>query len=621
MSPTAFIDPERIADEIIARVGRHIRLGLPLGLGKANHIANALYARAEADRSLSLTIFTALTLEPPRPKSDLERRFMGPVIARTLGGYPALAYGEASREGRLPPNIEVNEFFFQAGARLRSPSAQQAYISANYTHATRYVLERGVNVLAPLVAARGEGAGRRFSLSCNTDTALEMLCARAEGRADFIVAAETNAELPFMLGEADLPASDFELVLDGCDFPLFAPPRAPIEPRHYAIGFHVASLIPDGGTLQLGIGSTADAICQALIVRHREPALFAETLQRLSPGGFGTLARHTEPFRQGLYACTEMFVDGFLQLYRAGVLSREVDGALLHGGFFVGPRDFYQALREMPDTERARFAMTDIGFTNALYGEEAKKRAGRVGARFANTAFMATLLGDVVSDQLEDGRLVSGVGGQYDFVAQAFALGQDARSIITLNATRREGGRLASTLRWAYGHTTLPRHLRDVVVTEYGVADLRGRTDAAVIAAMLALADARFAPVLAAKARAAGKLARTFVLPGHVAANTAGHLDARLAPARAAGLAPAFPFGTDLDAGERALLPALGLLAAAQADPRRLAGLILRGRRPGAACVQPLLARLGLAHPVTLNEKITAAVVRGALLATADRAP
>ena len=76
-----------------------------------------------------------------------------------------------------------------------------------------------------------------------------------------------------------------------------------------------------------------------------------------------------------------------------------------------------------------------------------------------------------------------------------------------------------------------------------------------------------------------------------------------------------------MDAGERALLPALGLLAAAQADPRRLTGLILRGRRPGAACVQPLLARLGLAQPVTLNEKITAAVVRGALLATADRAP
>ena len=438
MTPATFTDPEQIVDEIIARVGRDIRLGLPLGLGKANHVANALYARAEADRSLSLTVFTALTLEPPRPKTDLERRFLGPVIARTLGGYPGLAYGEASREGRLPPNIEVNEFFFQAGTRLHSPAAQQAYISANYTHATRYVLERGVNVVAQLVAARGRGSDRRFSLSCNTDTSLELLKARADGRADFLAVAQTNAELPFMLGEADLPAASFDLVLDGCEFPLFASPREPIEARHYAIGFHVASLVPDGGTLQLGIGSTADAICQALIVRHREPALFAETLQRLSPSGFGAIPRHTGSFRQGLYACTEMFVDGFLQLYRAGVLAREVDGALLHGGFFVGPRDFYRALREMPDAERARFAMTSIGFTNALYGDEADKRAARTGARFANNAFMATLLGDVVSDQLEDGRLVSGVGGQYDFVAQAFALGQDARSIVTLNATRSD---------------------------------------------------------------------------------------------------------------------------------------------------------------------------------------
>jgi hypothetical protein len=83
---------------------------------------------------------------------------------------------------------------------------------------------------------------------------------------------------------------------------------------------------------------------------------------------------------------------------------------------------------------------------------------------------MATLLGAVVSDALEDGRVVSGVGGQYNVVAQGFAL-EDARSVIVLPATRPARRRTTSNIRWSYGHTTIPRHLRDVVVTEYGIAD------------------------------------------------------------------------------------------------------------------------------------------------------
>jgi hypothetical protein len=135
--PAYFTDPERLAEAIIARVGKSIVLGLPLGIGKANHVANALYARAAADRSITLRIFTAITLEKPRPAQDLERRFITPVAERLFGGYPELAYGLAQRAGQLPPNVEVNEFFFLAGSRLHSPSAQQSYIAANYTHALR----------------------------------------------------------------------------------------------------------------------------------------------------------------------------------------------------------------------------------------------------------------------------------------------------------------------------------------------------------------------------------------------------------------------------------------------------------------------------------------------------
>ncbi|HMP63758.1 MAG TPA: hypothetical protein PKA17_11925, partial [Phenylobacterium sp.] len=90
--PQTFTDPDAVARAIIDRLDGKVVLGLPLGLGKANHIANALFARAAMDRAISLRIFSALTLTPPRLGSLLEKRFLGPILDRTLGGYPELAY-------------------------------------------------------------------------------------------------------------------------------------------------------------------------------------------------------------------------------------------------------------------------------------------------------------------------------------------------------------------------------------------------------------------------------------------------------------------------------------------------------------------------------------------------
>ena len=179
--PKKFTDPDAIAEDIIREVGTNLVVGLPLGLGKANHIINALYARAAADRAINLTFFTALTLEKPRPSSLLERRFIAPVIDRLFGGYPDLAYADALHAGALPPNIRVIEFFFLAGKWLHVPFAQQHYISANYTHASSYLLARGLNVITQLVAKRVVDGVTRYSLSCNTDTTLDLLRARAEG--------------------------------------------------------------------------------------------------------------------------------------------------------------------------------------------------------------------------------------------------------------------------------------------------------------------------------------------------------------------------------------------------------------------------------------------------------
>ena len=451
---------ETVAEAIIREVGPNIVLGLPLGLGKANHIANALYERAAVDRSIQLTIFTALTLEKPHAKSELERRFIDPVIERLFGGYPDLAYAKALRHGTVPDNIEVNEFFFLAGRWLSVDRAQQSYISANYTHAARYLVERGVNVVAQLVAKKGD----RYSFSCNPDTILDVLQAQKEGRAKFLIAAQVNSELPFMPGDAEQPLEAFAHVLDSpsTDFPLFAPPREPLNACKYAIGIHAARLVADGGTLQIGIGEEGDAAVRALILRHHENDAFRDAVSRLTNGATPLAIEHNGTFEQGLYGVSEMFVDGFLQLMDAGILKREVDGALLHGAFFLGPKSFYKRLREMPPDILAKLRMTAVSFTNELYGDQDAKTRARVKARFINNAMMATLLGAIVSDGLENGRVVSGVGGQHNFVTQAFAL-PDARSILTLNSTRKSRGTVQSNVRWSYGHTTIPRHERDIV--------------------------------------------------------------------------------------------------------------------------------------------------------------
>src|SRR4029450_3525272 len=97
----------------------------------------------------------------------------------------------------------------------------------------------------------------------------------------------------------------------------------------------------------------------------------------------------------------------------------ESAGALLHGGFMLGPRAFYEELRAMTDEERALFRMMPVSFTNELLGADWEaKVAQRRDARFSSSAMMATLGGAIVSDGLADGRVVSGVGGQFNFVAQ-----------------------------------------------------------------------------------------------------------------------------------------------------------------------------------------------------------
>ena len=523
---------------------------------------------------------------------------------------------------------------FQATSRLTSFSCspadgsecaapQQNYVSVNYTHASRLLVQRGVNVIAQLVAKRGEGGAARYSLSCNTDVTLDVLQARARAEANFLLIGQVNSELPFMGGEADLPGSSFDAVLDhsSVEFPLFAPPKEPIGLPEYAAGLHIARLIPDGGTLQIGIGGEGDAAIHALILRQKENAAFREAVARLGPSGEIPWADHLSPFDAGLYAATEMLVDGLLHLRRAGVLTREVDGAVAHAAFFVGPKDFYRALREMTESERAKFQMRGVSFTNQLYGDEAAKIAARINARFVNSTMIATLLGEAVSDTLESGQVVSGVGGQHNFVEQAFAL-PGARAILTLKASRLSGGRAASNIRWAGGRVTIPRHLRDIFVTEYGIADLRGKSDAECIAAMLGIADSRFQPELLRQAKEAGKIDSRYEIPTWQRNNTPDRIADALSPLRQRGLLPLFPLGTDLTTTEQRLVPALALLTESAQTKSALASVFFDGFRQAASGgLTDALARMELEQPATFRDRIFKLLLLGALRRTggADR--
>ena len=596
-------------DAVIRRSGQRIVCGTPLGLGKPVPLLNALYARVASDPALSLSIVTALSLEIPRGSSELERRFLEPITQRIFAGVPELDYARDQRARKVPPNISLMEFYFRPGALLGTPVAQHNYISSNYTHAGRDIVARGANALLVMVAERGG----RYSLSCNPDLTVDVAQAIRRRGAPSTIAAMVNRNLPFMTGDALVPDDFFDVVLDAPEHEhaLFGVPNPPIEPAEHVIGLRASALVKDGGTLQLGIGSLGDAVAHWLRQRHAAPESYAEACNAIvESAGPIAVEGGTNPFGEGLFAASEMFTWGMMVLIRAGVIRRRADGAtgpVVQGGFFLGPREFYDTLRGLSESEREDILMTSVARINDMFGEEGAVRRQRRDARFINTCMMATISGAAVSDGLADGRVVSGVGGQYNFIAMAHEL-EGARSILLLRSTREAGGRTESNIVFNYGHITIPRHLRDVFVTEYGVADLRSRTDSEVAAALIGIADARFQEDLAARAKAAGKLPSGWRIPDAARRNTPDHLSRSIRPLAEKALMPEFPLGTDFEAEEIRLIHALRWLKAHSTGWRRLELAAALGAAPGKS-ERAILERLRLGSPRGLREAVLCRLV------------
>jgi len=227
-----------------------------------------------------------------------------------------------------------------------------------------------------------------------------------------------------------------------------------------------------------------------------------------------------------------------------------------------------------------------------------------------------TLLGAAVSDALEDGRVVSGVGGQFDFVSMAHAL-DDAQSVLMLRATRTSGGRTQSNVRWSYGHTTVPRHHRDFYVSEYGIAATRGKTDSQVIEAMLGITDAAFQDELRTRAVSAGKLNADSAVTA--AENTLENVRSVFRLEHIRPHFPDYPLGTDFTATEQALALALEWLKTETASSSgKLRTIFNAMRQTHQSDHAAAMRHMRLDQPQGVKERLSQSLLRHALEQTSN---
>jgi acyl-CoA hydrolase len=294
------------------------------------------------------------------------------------------------------------------------------------------------------------------SLGTSVDVALTAV------RTARVVIAQLNRAMPRTLGDGFLHVNDIDLAVH-CDVPPYAVNAPAVGDLERRIGEHVAELVPDGATLQLGIGAVPAAVAAALADKH-------------------DLGVHTE-----------MFTDTVVDLVERGVVTgalKEVNRGKLVAAFLMGSPRLYRFVDDNPMVE-----LRPADYTNdsALIRRFRKMVA-------VNSAIEVDLTGQVCADSIGD-RLYSGVGGQMDFLRGA-ALAEEGRAIVALPSTA-EGGkisRIATRLRPGAGVVTTRAHVQ-TVVTEFGVAELHGRSIAERARALIAIAHPAFRDELSAFAR------------------------------------------------------------------------------------------------------------------------
>ena len=282
----------------------------------------------------------------------------------------------------------------------------------------------------------------------------------AAGLAKYVVA-EVNRQMPRTLGESTIHVSEIDAAIETDRWIYQHPRKAPNEVQQ-RIGAHVATLVDDGATLQLGIGGVADAVLSSL-TQHRD------------------LGIHTE-----------MFSDGVLDLVEAGVVTgaqKKYQPGLIVASFVMGSQRLYDFVDDNPMVALYPSSYTNDPFVIARHEEMTA----------INSAIEVDLTGQVCADSLGP-KLWSGIGGQVDFIRGA-ARAVRGVPIIALPSTALDGkqSRIVPLLRPGAGVVTSRGDVY-YVVTEYGVAALHGRSVRARAQALVDIAHPDFREQLAREA-------------------------------------------------------------------------------------------------------------------------
>lgn len=324
---------------------------------------------------------------------------------------------------------------------------------------------------------------------CSLGVAVDIIPAAVEA-AGYVVA-QVNPRMPRTRGRSRVPLDRIDAFVAGPEPVLELPPAEPTAAALW-IARYCARLVADGATLQLGIGAIPDAVLGAL-------------------AGKKELGVHSE-----------MISDGVLPLWRSGALNGRRKTLLpgrIVASFCLGSRALYEAVDRNP-----AFALYPTEFVNSP-AVIARNR----GMVAINSALQVDLTGQVAADSLGS-RFYSGVGGQVDFIRGA-ALAEGGRSIIALPATAKDGAlsRIVAQLEPGTGVVTTRADI-DFVVTEYGIASLKGKTIRERAVALISLAHPEFRKGLAREAARLGLLD-----PGHVLPEDNARYDAELEARRRFG--------------------------------------------------------------------------------------
>jgi len=327
------------------------------------------------------------------------------------------------------------------------------FIPVAFSRAPRMLRDEvGVDTLVTQVAPPDDNGD--FSLGTNVDYAHGI--ARSATR----VIVEVNRHMPRTGGDSTIPLSAVTAIVEN-DQPLPEIPSAARRPADDAIGAIIAGLIDDGACLQMGIGAVPEAVCAALGT-HR---------------------------RLGIHS--ELMTPGLADLMRAGIVDNSRKRT--HVGktvftFAMGDRRFYDFLDGNPDVEAY-----PVDYVNDVAVIARNEKVVSV-----NATIEVDLHGACNSEGM-NGRQYSASGGQLDFVRGA-GLSAGGKSIIACHATAA-GGTVSRIVPRLHGPVTTPRNDVQIVVTEFGYADLRGRSLAERASALIAIAHPDFRDALTAQLR------------------------------------------------------------------------------------------------------------------------